>query len=81
MLVLALQAGLQIDYGFACFDQCRQFLARRIVGLARRIFKRLGEPGDHLCIDDIVLGEPPRGSGEVAHSLWIDDPHLEAGFA
>ena len=56
-------------------------MPRRVAGLARRLDKGLGEPGDHLRIDRIVLGEPPGRSGEAAHPLRVDDADLDAGLA
>jgi hypothetical protein len=81
MFVLALQTGLNINQVFACFHQRRQLLACGIVGLARRLVERLGEPGDHLRVDRIVLRQSTGRQCEAANPLGIDDPHLDAGLA
>ena len=54
---------------------------RGIVGLARRLAECLGEPGDHLRVDRIVLGQPSGRQREAANPLGIDNPHLDAGLA
>jgi hypothetical protein len=59
MLVLALQSRLEFEQIFARFHQCQQLLVRGIVDLARRLAKCLGEPGDHLGVDRIVLCQAP----------------------
>jgi hypothetical protein len=58
MFVLALQSRLEIKQSLARFHQRPQLLVRGIVGLARRLAKYLGEPGDHLRVDHIVLCQP-----------------------
>jgi len=57
MFVLALQSRLKIKQTFARLHQRQQLLVRGIVPLARRLAKCLGEPGDHLRVDRIVLGQ------------------------
>src|SRR6266581_1194278 len=51
---------------------------RCILRLARRLAKRLGEPGDHLRVDRIVLGQPSCRQREAADPLGVNNPHLDA---
>src|SRR6185437_2869627 len=81
MFAPVLQARLQVEQAYPGIDDLPQLLTCRIAGLARRLDKGLGEPGDHLRIDRIVLGEPPGRAGEAAHLLRVDDADLEAGLA
>src|SRR6266702_5635185 len=53
----------------------------RVVFLARRLAECLGEPGNHLRVDRIVLGRPAGRQREAADPLGVDDPHLDAGLA
>ena len=81
MLALALQSHLLVLQSFARLHQSLQFLTRCIARLARDLIKRLGEPGNRVRVDRIVLGQAAGRAGEVAHSLRINDPHFEAGLA
>src|SRR5579863_423766 len=54
---------------------------RRIVGLTWRLAECLGEPGDHLRVNRIVLGQAAGRQREAADPLGVDDPHLDAGLA
>ena len=81
MLAPVLQAGLHVEQALTRIHDLHQLLTCRIVGLAWRVGEGLGEPGDHLRIDRIVLGEAPGRSGEAAHPLGIDDPDFDAGLA
>jgi hypothetical protein len=49
--------------------------------LGAAVGKRLGELGDRLGVDRIVLVEPPGGFGEVPDPFRIDDPDFNAGRA
>jgi len=79
MLVLSLQADLAIDQDLACFHQRREFLTRGIRDLARRLAERLGEPGDHLRVDRIVLRQASGRQRKATNPPGINDPHLDAG--
>jgi transcription termination factor Rho len=81
MFALALQSHPKFNQTYARLHQCQQFLVRGIVRLARRLAKGLGEPGDHLCIDRIVLGKASGRYCEAADPLRVDNPHLDAGLA
>jgi hypothetical protein len=81
MLATVFQVRLQIQQSLACIDDLDQPLACRVVGLARCFGEGLGEPGDHLRIDRIVLGEASGRAGEAAHPLRVDDPDFDAGLA
>jgi len=54
---------------------------RRIGRLGLAVGECLGEPGDRLGIDWIVLGQPPGRLGKAANLSRIDDQDLEAGRA
>ena len=58
MLAPILQIGLQVEQSLARIDDLRQPLAFGVIGLVGRLGEGLGKPGDHLRIDDIVLGKP-----------------------
>src|ERR1700743_2984864 len=78
MCVLALQPGLDLDQGYACFHQRHQFLVCGIARLAWGLVKRLRKPGDHLRVDRIVLGQPPGRQRKAADPLGVDNPDLDA---
>src|SRR5882672_8664070 len=59
MFAPAHQAHPKIDQIQARLHQRLQLLMCRIVCLARRLAECLSEPGDHLRVDRIVLGQPP----------------------
>ena len=73
MLAAVLQAGLQVEQALARIHDLHQLLACGVVGLARCVGEGLGEPGDHLRVNRIVLGQTPGRSGEAAHPLRIND--------
>src|SRR5271166_3791988 len=81
MLALLLDPPFQLFQGSPGLDQPVDLLARRIVGLALASGKRLGEPGDRISVDRIVLGQPPGRFGKAANPLRIDDEDLDAGRA
>ena len=76
MLALAFQLGLHTLQCLARIHHLVKLLARRIVGLAASFVEGLGEPGNHLGIDRVILGEPSGRLSEAANSLRIDDPNL-----
>jgi hypothetical protein len=63
-----------LDQGLAGAHQGRQPLALRIGGnLATLRGRENGaELGDHSGIDAVVLGQPARRSGKMAHPLGIE---------
>ena len=77
MLTLALQLGLHILQCLTRIHHLMKLLAHLIVGLAASFVEGLGEPGNHLSIDRVVLGEPSGRLSEAANSLRIDDPNLD----
>src|ERR1700692_1173807 len=79
MLVLSLQADLDIDQGLARFRKPRALLTRGIRDLARRLAERLGEPSDHLRVDRIVLRQASGRQRKAADPPGINNPHLDAG--
>src|ERR1700724_1692046 len=79
MLVESVQADLDLDQGLARFRQRRELLTRGIRDLARRLAERLGEPGDHLRVDRIVLRQTSGRLRKAADPPGIDNPHLDAG--
>src|SRR6185437_7550623 len=79
MLVLSLQADLDVDQGLARFRQRRELLTRGIRDLARHLAERLGEPSDHLRVDGIVLRQASGRQRKAADPPGIDNPHLDAG--
>src|SRR6185437_6934271 len=79
MLALACQPGLHVLQGVAGMDHLMKLLARRIVDLAPGLVECLGEPGNHLSIDRVVLGQPSSRSSEATNSLRIDDPDFDPG--
>ena len=79
MLALVFQPGLHILQGLTRMNHLMKLLARRIVGLAPSFGEGLGEPGNHLGIDRIILGEPPGRLRKAANPLRIDDPNLDVG--
>ena len=81
MLALLLDPLLQLFQGFPGLNQPGDLLARGIVRLRLAVGKRLGEPGDRLGVDRIVLGQPPGRFGKAANSLRIDDQDRDADRA
>ena len=73
MLALLCDPLFQVFQGRARLDQPVDLLARRIGGLGLAVGERLGEPGDRLGIDWIVLGQPPGRLGKAANLSRIDD--------
>jgi len=73
--------GETLAISTARLHQGLQLLAGRIVRLTRRIAECLGEPGDHLRIDHIVLGQTSGRQRKAADPLGVDDPNLDAGLA
>jgi hypothetical protein len=51
------------------------------VRLGLAVAKRLGEPGDRLGVDRIVLGQPSGRFGKAANPFRIDDEDLDADRA
>jgi len=49
--------------------------------LGAAVGKRLGNPGDRLGADGVVLGKPSGRLGEVTNAFRIDDPDFNAGRA
>src|SRR6516164_7416948 len=76
MLTPVSQAGLHVEQVLTRIHDLHQLVTCRIAGLARRLDKDLGEPGDHQRIDRIVLGEPPGRLGEAAYPAWDQRPGL-----
>ena len=61
-----------------------QLIEQFAIGIGRqrrRGRESLGEPGDHLGVDRIVLGQPSGRFGEVAHPLGIHDAHRNPRLA
>ena len=81
MLALLLDPLLHVFQRRPGLDQPGQLLASGIVRLDAVVGKGLGEPGDRLGVDRIVLGQPPGRLGEMANPLGIDDANLEPGRA
>jgi len=79
MLALVLQFGLHFLERLARIHHLMKLLPGRIVDLAFGFVEGLGEPGDHLGIDRVILGEPPGRLSEAANPLRIDDPDLDPG--
>ncbi len=81
MLALLSEPPFQIFQGGPRLDQPVDLLARRIGRLGLAIGERLGEPGDRLGVDRVVLGQPPGRLGKATNLFRIDDKDLEAGAA
>jgi len=71
--------GLHFLQCLPCIHHLVKLLALGIIGLALSLIERLGEPGDHLSIDGVILGKPPGRLSEAANPLRIDDPNLDPG--
>ncbi len=83
MLALLLDPLLHVFQRFPGLNQTGELLTRAIVRLGAVVGKGLGEPGDRLGVDRIVLGQPAGRLGEMADPLRIDDPNRarpRAGF-
>ena len=81
MLALLLDPLLHVFQRFPGLNQTGELLTRAIVRLGAVVGKGLGEPGDRLGVDRIVLGQPAGRLGEMADPLRIDDPNREPGRA
>src|SRR5208337_830457 len=81
MLALLLDPIFLVFQGRPGLNQPVEFLPRRIVRLGVGVGKRLGEPGDRLGVDRIVLGQPSGRLGEMTNPFRIDDPDFDAGRA
>ena len=79
MFALLLDPLFDVLHGRPGLNQGVDLRARRIIRLGRGVRKGLGEPGDRLGVDWIVLGQPPGCFGEMADAFGIDDPDREAG--
>ncbi len=81
MFTLVFQLGLHIHQSLARIHHLVQLLPGCIVGLAPSLVEGLGEPGNHLSIDRVILGEPSGRLSEAAHPLRIGDPNLDPSMA
>jgi hypothetical protein len=62
-------------------NQPVDLVACGIVRLGLAVGKRLGEPGDRVGVDRIVLGQPSGRFGEVANPFRVHDPDFDTGRA
>ena len=67
MLARLSDPPFQLFQGRPGLDQPVDLLARGIVRLGLAVGKRLGEPGDRLGVDRIVLGQPSGRFGKMAN--------------
>ena len=74
MLALLLDPIFHVFQGCPGRNQPVDLVTRGIVRLSLAVGKRLGEPGDRVGVDRIVLGQPSGRLGEVANPFRIDDP-------
>ncbi len=81
MLALLLDPIFHLFQGRPSLDQPVDLVACGIVRLGLAVGKRLGEPGDRVGVDRIVLGQPARCFGEMANPFRIDDPDFYASGA
>ena len=63
--MLLLDAIFLVFQGRPGLNQPVEFVARGIVRLGVGVGKRLGEPGDRIGVDRIVLGQPSGRFGEM----------------
>ena len=81
MLALLLDPIFHVFQGCPGRNQPVDLVTRGIVRLSLAVGKRLGEPGDRVGVDRIVLGQPSGRLGEVANPFRIDDPDFDASGA
>jgi len=67
MLALLLDPIFLVFQGRPGLNQPVEFLPRGIVRLGVGVGKRLGEPGDRISVDRIVLGQPSGRFGEMTN--------------
>jgi transposase len=58
-------------------DNVASLFARGASALAASFVEDLGEPGNHLSIDRVILGVPSGRLSEATNPLRIDDPKRE----
>ena len=81
MLALLLDPIFRVFQGRPSRNQPVDLVACGIVRLGLAVGKRLGEPGDRVGVDRIVLGQPSGRFGEVANPFRVHDPDFDTGRA